>query len=229
MFELLRVFIAIIGSSVAGLYDLKTTNIPDSVAIAMIVIGFSIHTYEGLITGNFSNLVDASMFCFILFLFSFLMYRAGQWGGGDGELLIGIAALLPAYPLTQTLFPFPISFFINTFFVGVVYSMAFVFLFVLKNEKTRKGFWYSFSKALTKGFYKRIPTKNLKVDDMLGEDIPELKLSKRILRGLKANEIEKIKKIKRYVVIKEGIRYGPVFPLALIITLLYGDIILFIL
>ena len=226
MFELLRVFIAIVGSSIAGLYDLKTTNIPDSVAISMIVIGFTIHAYEGLTTNNFSNLINASIYTSVLLLFGLLMYRLGQWGGGDGELLIGIVSLLPTYPLIQTLFPFAFSFFINTFFVGAVYSFVFVAFYVLSKKELKGKFWENFSLSIRKGFYKKIPVKDLKVDDMLGENIPKLSLSQKILRGLTAEEVKKIKKLKKYVVIKEGIRYGPVFPIALILTLIYGDLVL---
>jgi len=226
MFELLRIFVALIGSSIAGLYDLKTTNIPDSVAVAMILIGFSFHVYEGFIANSFSGLIDALLFGSILFVFSFLMYRTGQWGGGDGELLVGITVLLPTSSLIQTLFPFSISFLINTFFVGSVYSVVFLVFYILNDKELKKNFWRNFLITMRKGIYKRIPTQKLKVDDMLGEDIPKLKLYKKVLKGLKIDEVRKIQKLKKYVIIKEGIRYGPVFFLTLIITLIFGDVIL---
>ncbi len=42
---------------------------------------------------------------------------------------------------------------------------------------------------------------------MLGEDVPELKLYKKYIRGLTKEEVNKIKKIRKNVVIKEGVRY----------------------
>jgi hypothetical protein len=73
----------------------------------------------------------------------------------------------------------------------------------------------------------RIPTSKLKVDDMIGEDIPKLGIYKRFIRGLKKEEVKKIKRMKKYVTIREGIRYGMVFPITLILTLFFGDIFLF--
>jgi hypothetical protein len=84
-----------------------------------------------------------------------------------------------------------------------------------------------FSKTIEESFYKRIPTKNLKVDDMLGEDIPKLRLYKRYIKGLSEKQVNKIKRYKRYVIIRDGIRYGLVFPLSLLFTWFFGDFILF--
>ena len=85
-----------------------------------------------------------------------------------------------------------------------------------------------FARAVEKkGFYKRIPVSKLRVDDMIGEDIPKLKVYKREIRGLTEKEVRKIKKYRKYVTIKEGVRYGPVFFLTLIFMLFFGDILSF--
>ncbi|RLJ01608.1 MAG: hypothetical protein DRP11_04120 [Candidatus Aenigmatarchaeota archaeon] len=76
------------------------------------------------------------------------------------------------------------------------------------------------------GFRKRINVKHLKEGDMLGEDIKELGLSSKIIRGLTSEEVERIRKSgKKKIWIKEGVRFGPAFPIALAITLLYGSLI----
>jgi hypothetical protein len=106
-----------------------------------------------------------------------------------------------------------------SFFYLKVFSVIFFLSFIMVI------FW-KFAKSIDKGFYKRIPVRKLKVDDMLGEDIPKLKLYKRLIKGLTKEQVRKIKKNKRYVIIKEGIRYGLTFPLTLIFTLLFGDVFL---
>ena len=88
-------------------------------------------------------------------------------------------------------------------------------------------FFQRFSKTIEKSFYRKIPVSKLKVDDMLGEDIPKIRLYKRYIKGLTEKQIDKIRKVKRYVVVREGIRYGIVFPLSLVFTLLFGDFFLF--
>jgi hypothetical protein len=194
------------------------------------------------------------------------MYHFGQWGGGDGELLVAIGFLLPQLSIVKTYFPFALSFFINSFFIGAVYSIVYSLILSYKNPMISKNFlrsiknplylsvlfiflllsfisvfyvkyvsfifflsfilvlFWKFSKSIEKGFFKRIPVSKLNVDDMIGEDIPRLKLYKRFIRGLTSEDVKKIKKIKKYVIIRDGIRYGLVFPLTLLFTLLFGDI-----
>jgi Flp pilus assembly protein protease CpaA len=268
MFELLLLAIALTGSLAAGIYDLKTSNIPDSLCIAMIIAGLIIHSFYGLTTGDFSNLINSLMFGGLFLAFGLLMYFTGQWGGGDGELLVALGILLPNLSTTKTYFPFAASFFVNTFFIGAAYSLIYSMILVYKNTDVRKGFFKSlmeplmlgamilfitlsmvsffyskifsaifflsfiivifwrFARSIEKGFFKRVPVSKLKVDDMLGEDIPRLRLYKKLIKGLTKEQIKKIRKIKRYVVIREGIRYGLVFFLTLVFTLLWGDFFL---
>jgi len=266
MFELLLLAIALIGSFAAGLYDLKTSNIPDILCILMLITGLAIHSYTGFSTGDFSLLIDSLLYGGLFLLFGLIMYLSGQWGGGDGELLVALGVLLPRVPFVKTYFPFPISFFINSFFIGAAYSIGYSIILSIKNPFVSKNFlnsikqplllsvlaifltlsvvsfsyfkiisiifflffllilFWKFAHAIEIGFYKRIPVSKLKVDDMLGEDIPKLKLYKKFIRGLTKEEVKKIKKTKRYIIIREGIRYGLVFPLSLLFTLLLGDI-----
>ena len=70
----------------------------------------------------------------------------------------------------------------------------------------------------------KISSKKLQEGDMIAQDIPKLKILKRQIRGLTKDEIKKIRRIKKYILIRDGIRYGPVFFLALLATILYGFI-----
>jgi hypothetical protein len=70
------------------------------------------------------------------------------------------------------------------------------------------------------GFKKRIPVSELKVGDVL--------LESKVWEGLTNEGLNKIKKSgKKFVVIKEGVRFAMAFPLALVFTLFYGDGLLF--
>ena len=269
MLEILLIAIALIGSFAAGMYDLKTTNIPDKLCIFMIMIGLILNILTGVFTKDFSYFIDSLLFGGLFLVFGLLMYYTGQWGGGDGELLVAIGVLLPKLSIVKTYFPFAISFFINSFFIGAFWSVVFSLYFVYKNQYIARKFFNSFKKPLTlfitvtpiflslafllfnslislilflvfvlflfykfsriieEAFYKKIPVSRLKVDDMLGEDIPKLRLYKKQIKGLTKEQVMKIKKVKKYVVIREGIRYGIVFPLALLFTLLFSDLFLF--
>lgn len=71
------------------------------------------------------------------------------------------------------------------------------------------------------GFKRRITVSKLREGDVL--------LESKIWEGLTTKQVEKIKKSrKRYVWIKEGVRFGMAFPLALLFTFFVGDgIVLF--
>jgi hypothetical protein len=193
------------------------------------------------------------------------MYFTGQWGGGDGELLVAMGVLLPNLTIAKTFFPFAVSFFINSFFIGLVFSTIYSIVLAYRSPTISRNFikslnstfflilapfvmlsivtffyvkvlsvifvlasamvvFWKFAKSIDKGFTKRIPVGKLKVDDMIGEDIPRLGIRKNLIKGLTKIQVAKIKKYKRYVLIREGIRYGLVFPLTLVFTIIFGDV-----
>jgi hypothetical protein len=169
---------------------------------------------------------------------------------------VAIGVLVPTLSFAHTFFPFALSFFINSFFIGAVYSIAYSAILAIRSPGMCKGFvksmsspyiiflvsrpdshvayiagclhkdalaavllsftmivLWKFAKSMDNGFYKRIPTSKLRVDDMIGEDIPKLRIYKRLIKGLTKEQVVKIRKMKRYVMVKEGVRYGLVFPL----------------
>ena len=273
MFELLLIVIAFVGSFACGIYDLKTSNVPDSVCILMIASALMLYSISGFLTGDFTSLINSFIVGGLFLSFGLLMYFTGQWGGGDGELLVAMGFLLSGLPLVKSIFPIfslSLSFFVNSFFIGAIYSIAYSLVLVYRNPSISKDFvsnmrssrmslilllviavsllflvisqfilsaisffiavlifFQRFSKTIEKSFYRKIPVSKLKVDDMLGEDIPKIRLYKRYIKGLTEKQIDKIRKVKRYVVVREGIRYGIVFPLSLVFTLLFGDFFLF--
>lgn len=81
---------------------------------------------------------------------------------------------------------------------------------------------WKFAKAVEKvGFTKKIPISKLRVGDVLYES--------KVWDGITKNQLSKIKKSgKKFVVIKEGVRFAPAFPLALVASLYFGDLILLI-
>jgi Flp pilus assembly protein protease CpaA len=64
-------------------------------------------------------------------------------------------------------------------------------------------------------FKKRIRSSELKQGDVLEE---------MIWKGITEEEIKQIREKKDFVVVKEGVRFVPVFPIALAVTLLYGNL-----
>ena len=260
MFELLRLAIALIGTFASGVWDLKTTDVPDKVVFPMIGSGVLLGVIEGVLTGNWLYLAGSMITAFIFTAFAVIMYFTGAWGGGDGALLVAVGALLPFWPFASVfdMFPFPLAYFVSVFAVGLVYSVLYLTVTMYRQKRARILFSREFSKvsvayvplmvvmvllvpllpalfsfslavvllavppvfalsnAADRFFYRPLPSKELRPGDMIGEDIPKLKIYKQCIRGLTEKDIKAIRKLKKSVLIRSGVRYGIVFFLALL-------------
>jgi len=280
MLEIILFLVAFVGSVLASYFDLKTTEIPDEIPYMMMAIGIVGNLIKSYLVWSYWPFL-LSMIIGLGFLgFGFIMYFAGQWGGGDAKILSAIGFLLPSLPpeiKVNFFFPFPLSFFFNVFLVGAIYIILYALAMSIKNKKIWPMFFNSlkasakiivvFSSALILfftvfgiifvryypillvkdavlftvviassfiglfilwkfvkavedvGFKKKIPISELKVGD-----VP---IDYKVWEGITEKELKKIKKSgKKYVWIKEGVRFAPTFPLALIFTLFFGDGIL---
>jgi len=66
------------------------------------------------------------------------------------------------------------------------------------------------------GFKKKIKVSQLRVGDVLQES--------KVWDGITVKELKKVKSSgKKYIWIKEGVRFAPAFPLALLFTIYFGD------
>jgi len=278
MLEIILFLVAFVGSAAAGLYDLKTTEIPDEIPYVMMAIGIIGNIVASYLAWSYWPFVY-SMIAGLGFLgFGFVMYYLGQWGGGDAKILSAIGFLLPMYQTTKLMFPFSISFFFNVFLVGAIYMIVYAFTLSIINKKIWTTFFndlkanarmiliynsalvasiilmgvffagyfeflpleaftvlvvtiglasaglyilWKFVKAVENvGFKKKIPVSELRVGD-----VPDYY---KIWEGVTEKDIGKIKKSgKKYIWIKEGVRFAPTFPIALLFTFLVGDGIIF--
>ncbi|OYT34035.1 MAG: hypothetical protein B6U87_02685, partial [Candidatus Aenigmarchaeota archaeon ex4484_52] len=54
-------------------------------------------------------------------------------------------------------------------------------------------------------------TKNLQEGDVIAEKIKKLNINGKRYEGISKEDILKIRKIKKYIYIKDGVRYAPTF------------------
>jgi Flp pilus assembly protein protease CpaA len=281
MLELISLLTALIGSSIAAAWDLKTTEIPDEIPHIMIVLGLVLNGVHSYLLWSYVPILSSVVVGLSLLGLGFLMYFLGQWGGGDAKVLSAIGFLIPTLPTGFTpnlFFPFPLSFLANVFLIGAIYMLVYAFVIALMNRKIIHEFLtdmkasstvllvgsialftafigvnyflityfhlnsttnllvlnsliplvatvalyvvWKFARIVENvGFKKRIPLSKLRIGDVL--------LENRLWEGITEKELNKIKKSgKRYVTIKQGIRFAPAFPMAIIFTLYVGDAIL---
>lgn len=268
IFFLMMFSFALIGSLAAGIWDLKTTDIPDEITAIMGSFGIFSWFVYALTTGNFAPLTASVVAGSIFLIFGWILYKTGQWGGGDATLMAAIAFMIPLFPGIPL---FSISFAINVFVAGavwnIIYSLAYGVgrQFGIMSEKTdvigislnemRKPYYIfiilistaflavslAFSlhpviKAISgislflsiflpyarvveyRLFRKTIDSKDLREGDVM--------ISKKIWIGITKEEVDKLRKTGKRYEIKTGVPFGMAFPIALIATLLFGNLIL---
>jgi len=276
--------IALLGSSIAAIIDLKTTEVPDKIPYAMAASALILKLLYSIHTNNFSYLTDSLVVGMAYLVFGFVLYYTGQWGGGDAKVLAAIGFLLPNMPQefsSSLSFSFPVAYLINLFFIGSVYMIAYSLALTLLNPLIAKEFFsetrgqyrqlfaemalasssvvaipYIILKSLNLShtifisfvpsivalslgmifllrflkvvervaFRRKIPSGKLREGDMIGEDIDELGMKSKLIRGITNDEVAKIQSVRKEVWVKEGVRFVPAFPLSLLAILFYGDV-----
>ncbi len=258
----IALFIALIGSFLAGLWDLKTTEVPDEIPFLMIVLSIALWFVNGVISNDFTPLFYSVTIGTIVLIIGLIMYHKNQWGEADAWILASIFYAMPAYKDLFIIDYLPNLLIVSTIYL-IIYSIVLgilnrnvlnIFVKDLSNNKYLISFiisciivfslvlyilspyqkplllyrfalfmiffviFWRYAKVIENNlFKKKISTKNLRVGDVL--------VSTKWV-GLTEEDVKKLQKTNKTVVIKEGVRFVPVFFLALLATLLYGNLLL---
>ncbi len=255
---MIEIIIAVAGSAAAGIWDLKTTEVPDEIPFLMVAAGLFIWFVE-LVNGNPAPLLMSAVTGTVVLAAGLLMYKHGKWGGADAWIFAAILYLVPFYDGKVLLFDYTL----NLLWVSTAFTIAYALALgalnthiiphflrdVRENAALVFGlpvagalalsfmpsfpgaaifvlwvmfmlFWRYARIIEDRVFRRRIPASQLKPGDVLEE---------MVWRGLTPGEVSRIKKSRKYVTIKEGMRFVPVFPITLVVTLLYGNVMFLIL
>lgn len=132
MFEIIIIALAFVVLIIASINDLKIREVPDYLSYMLLVIAIILRLMWFVADKNLNIIVWAPVSFSLLFLFSYMMYRAGQWGGGDVKVMMGLSVLLAWFPWEST-FPFFVDFFLNSLIVGAFYGLIAVCIIGLLN------------------------------------------------------------------------------------------------
>ncbi len=129
---------------VGSITDLKTREVPDWVNYGLILAGIGLNLLFSVIYSNASYIINSLIGLVIFFGIAYIMFYAGQWGGGDSKILMGLGAAI-GINVSNIKAQFLVGFFINALFAGAVYGLLYSILLVFRNKKK---FWKEFKKAL---------------------------------------------------------------------------------
>jgi Flp pilus assembly protein protease CpaA len=117
---------------IASYTDLKTREVPDWLNFSLIGTGFGINLLFSIIFLKI-NFILASLIGFaIFFAIAWVMFYAGQWGGGDSKILMGLGALIGIDFLSKNYFL--TEFLINALLIGALYGILWSIFLIFRNK-----------------------------------------------------------------------------------------------
>ena len=130
---------------IASFSDLKTREVPDWLNYGLIISGVALNLLFSVIYSDKSFILNSILGLAIFFGIAYIMFYAGQWGGGDSKILMGLGAMI-GIDVSFRQFQFILGFFINILLIGAIYGIVWSIFLVLKNKKR---FMREFTKSLS--------------------------------------------------------------------------------
>ncbi len=143
--ELLIPFaIVAIGTGIAGLWDLFTTEVPDEISVLIIISSILYWFIYASMSNNFIPLIASLIIGTTILAAGWLLYTLGKWGGADALILAAVFYAIPIYPITLVLSETaPLFFFnyiINLMVVSLVYMAIYTVILGIKHPKILSEF-----------------------------------------------------------------------------------------
>ncbi|MEM5798004.1 MAG: prepilin peptidase [Candidatus Aenigmatarchaeota archaeon] len=240
--------IAFLAYLVAGLLDLKTTEFPNWIPYSLIASILAINIIRSFSIPDISIFIGSLTFGMIFLAAGLLLYAARAWGDGDAWLFGSLGFIFYFSPL-KILIVFSITALIYTilysFYIGLrndkvlkafkkeirtkrnvlciifsVFTLFSIFTYNLLKQPIIIFlplfilfilFYIPFALHVERICFR----KRIHVSELTMNHIP----IKSLLRNMKPEELERLKKRNGYIWVKEGIRFSPVFFLTLLFTL----------
>lgn len=112
--------------TVGSAWDLMTTEVPDSISVASIIVGVILHSTVFLRTGN----IDPLIWCLAagtgFGIYGWAMYFTGSWGGADAFAIMALgfsAAVSLSGPTVVHIFDLLINTMLAGFFYAVIFAV----------------------------------------------------------------------------------------------------------
>lgn len=136
--NLLMLAIILIMLLIGSYTDIKSREVPDWVNYGLMFSALGIRLAYSLAESDWDYMIEG-VFGFVAFLcLAYAMFYAGQWGGGDAKMVMGLGAM---FGLKLELLDFSVSFLANIFLVGAAYGLVWTLSLAFFN-------WPSFKREL---------------------------------------------------------------------------------
>jgi Flp pilus assembly protein protease CpaA len=123
--DIILLTIALIALVIASGTDIKTREVPDWFNFSLIFIGLGLRLIYSSITFDWIYSLEGALGLIVAVVIGFIMFYAGQWGGGDSKLLMGLGALV-GLGLAFEPIPMFLILIINIILVGSLYGLVYI-------------------------------------------------------------------------------------------------------
>jgi prepilin signal peptidase PulO-like enzyme (type II secretory pathway) len=113
--------------------DLRTREVPDWVNLGLVGAGFGVNLIFSVIYWKIDFILASVIGFGVFFAIAWVMFYAGQWGGGDSKVLMGLGAMLGIDVLSKNFFL--VQFLVNVVVIGALYGILWFLFLVFKNGK----------------------------------------------------------------------------------------------
>jgi len=137
--------VSFIALFIGSITDLKTREVPDWLNFGLIGSGIGLNLLFSAIYSDTSFIINSLVGLAIFFGIAYVMFYAGQWGGGDSKILMGLGAAI-GIDVGDIRHQFLPGFFINALFAGAIYGLLWSVFLVFRN---RKKFQKEFAELLS--------------------------------------------------------------------------------
>lgn len=130
--------VAFLALLVGSVTDLKTREVPDWINYGLIISGIGLNLLFSAIYSDSSFIINSIVGLAIFFGIAYIMFYAGQWGGGDSKMLMGLGAVIgidAGFGAPQ----FLAGFFVNVLFIGAAYGLLWSIFLVFRNRHKFSG------------------------------------------------------------------------------------------
>ena len=141
-FSIVILVIGLIVLLIGSYTDIRTREVPDWVDYGLIFIGLGTRLIYSFATFDWSYLIEGILGFAVFLAIAYAMFYAGQWGGGDAKMMMGLGALVG---LRFGWLDFSLSFLFNVFLVGAVYGLVWTSTLAFVN---RQEFWAEVKKIV---------------------------------------------------------------------------------
>ena len=134
MINFILISVAIIALIIGSITDIKKREVPDWLNYGLIFAALGIRAIYSAVSWDWMFFLEGIAGFIIFAAIAFAMFYAGQWGGGDAKLLMGLGALIGlGFDFTEV--PFMLILLFNILIVGGVYGLVWSIALAVRKGK----------------------------------------------------------------------------------------------